>query len=108
MRWTMLSRDLLVPVVALLPLSCGTQYAGISKTSAVEAAKAYVVRMDYRGDEPGFYRNTGNRPTVVRRTRDTSGNRSWFVRFDDLQAMHNHCVTVRRSSARVITKGAAC
>jgi hypothetical protein len=104
----MMSRSLLLPAIALLPLSCATDYAGLSRARAVEAAKGYVVREDYRGDEPLFYRNTGNRPATVLRTRDASGHRSWFVRFDDFQAMRRNCVTVRRSSSRLIISGTPC
>src|SRR3954447_11099909 len=80
----------------------------ISRASAIQAAKTYVVREDYRRDEPLFYRNTGNRPAAVRRTRDANGRRAWFVRFDDCQAMHKHCVMVRRVSAHVLTRRTAC
>jgi len=99
---------LLSASVALLSASCGADYAGISRVSAIQAAKTYVVREDYRRDEPLFYRNTGNRPAAVRRTRDASGQRAWFVRFDDFQAMHKHCVMVRRISAHVLTRRTAC
>ena len=101
-------RILLLLMVPLLPASCGTEYAGISRARAVEAAKAHVVRVDYRSDEPLFYRNTGDRPAAVLRTRDAGGHRVWFVRFDDFQAMRKSCVTVRRNANRVIASGAAC
>jgi hypothetical protein len=104
----MLSRFLLVPLIALSPFSCGNEHAGLSRAAAVKAAKDYVVRVDYRSDEPLFYRNTGNRRTVVRSTRDASGHPSWSVRFDDLQAMHRYCITARRDSPRVMTRGTAC
>ena len=101
-------RLLVFASVGSVLLSCGVQHTGISKARAVKAAKAYVVRVDYRGNEPLFYRNTGNRPTVVLQTTDASGQRSWFIRFDDLQAMHEHCVHVRGSSTRVIARAANC
>jgi hypothetical protein len=101
-------RLLLVPVIAFLPFRCGTEYADISRASAVKAARAYVVRVDYRGDVSRFYRNTGDRPTVVREKRDKNGDSWWFVRFDDFQTLNAHCVKVRRSSVRVISRGTAC
>jgi hypothetical protein len=104
----MLSRALLLLALALFPASCSSEYAGISRASAVGAAKAYVVRVDYRGDEPLFYRNTGNKPTVVRHAEDTRGQRACFVRFDDFQAQQRRCVTVRRTPRRVVTKSIAC
>ena len=104
----MLSRVLLAGALALIPTSCGGEYAGISRASAVNAAKAYAVRVDYRGDEPLFYRNTGDRPASVQRARDVSGHRFWFVRFDDSQAMRSHCVSVRRGSSHVVATGTAC
>jgi hypothetical protein len=82
--------------------------ARVSRARAVEEAKAFVVRVDYGGDEPLFYRNTGDRPVVVRPTTEAGGHRSWFIRFDDSEAMRTHCVIVRRSSPRVITRGTAC
>lgn len=99
---------LLLSALALLPASCGPEYVGLSQARAIEAAKAYVVREDYGGDEPLFYRNTGNRPAAVRRTRDPGGRRAWLVRFDDFQAMGKHCVTVRRTSVHVLAQGTAC
>jgi hypothetical protein len=104
----MMSCVLALATLALLPLSSGSEYAGISRAEAVRAARAYVVRVDYRGNEPLFYRNTGNRPAAVLRTSDATGKRAWFVRFDDLQAMHKNCVIVRRGLTRVITRGATC
>ena len=103
----MVSRLLLVAVIALLPFRCGADDAGISRPDAVEAARAYVVRADYGGDGPLFYRNTGNAPTIVRQTVDRAGDRWWFVRFDDFQAMQRHCVKVRRASD-VVAEGTAC
>ena len=44
----MLSRFLLVPLIALSPFSCGNEHAGLSRAAAVKAAKDYVVRVDYR------------------------------------------------------------
>jgi hypothetical protein len=107
-RSQMASRVLVLATLALSPLSSGSDYAGISRAEAVRAARAYVVRVDYRGNEPLFYRNTGNRPAAALRTSDATGRRAWFVRFDDLQAMHKNCVTVRRGLARVITRGTTC
>lgn len=104
----MLSRVLLFGAVALLPGSCGSDYAGLPRASAIKAAKAYVIRVDYRGDEPLFYRNTGNRPVSVQRTRDTKGRQQWVIRFDDFQAMHRHCVSVHRSSSRLVATSTAC
>lgn len=100
-------RVLLVAVMALLPFRCGAEDAEISRANAIQAARAYVVHADYGGDHPLFYRNTGNAPTVVRQTVDKAGNRWWFVRFDDLQAMQRHCVKVRRRSD-VVVEGTAC
>jgi hypothetical protein len=97
----------LVAVIALFP-SSGTEYAGLSRERAVKAAKNYVVQTDYGGDVALFYRNTGNRPTAVRRTRDFLGHQWWFVRFDDFQAMDTSCVTVRRVSSRVVRRATAC
>ena len=104
----MLSHVLLAGALALIPASCGSEYAAISRASAINAAKVYVVRVDYRGDEPLFYRNTGDRPVSVRQARDVSGRQLWFVRFDDYQAMRRHCVSVRRGSSHVVTRGTAC
>jgi hypothetical protein len=104
----MSSRVLLVGALALLSASCGSESASVSRASAIKAAKAYVVRVDYRGDEPLFYRNTGNRLVSVRRTRDASGHQQWVVRFDDFQAMRRHCVSVRRNSSRLVATGTAC
>jgi len=98
----------LVALIALFPLSSGSEYGGLSRARAVEAAKNYVVQADYSGDGALFYRNTGNRPTAVRRTRDIAGHQWWFVRFDDFQAMNRSCVTVRRSSSRLVSRATAC
>jgi hypothetical protein len=98
----------LLSALALLPAGCGPEYAGISQARAIHAAKAYVVREVYRGDEPLFVRNTGNTPAAVRRARDPRGQRASFVRFDDLQAMRKRCVTVRRTSAHVLAQRSAC
>jgi hypothetical protein len=108
-KWAKMTYGLvLLSALALLSASCGSDYGGISRASAVEAAKTYVVREDYRRDEPLFYRNTGNRPAALRRTRDASGQRAWFVRFDDFQAMHKHCVMVRCTFEQVLTRWTPC
>jgi len=104
----MLSRVLLSAALALLPASCGSESAGVPRASAIKVAKAYVVRVDYRGDEPLFYRNTGDRPVSVWRSRDARGHQQWVVRFDDLQTMQRHCASVRRSSSRLVATGIAC
>jgi hypothetical protein len=104
----MLSRVLLGGALGLLLASCGSESTGVPRASAIKAAKAYVVRVDYRGDEPLFYRNTGNRPVSVRRTRDLRNHQHWVVRFDDFQSMRRHCVSVRRSSSRLVATGTAC
>ncbi len=93
---------------ALAMIAGGGTYGGIAKARAVEAAKAYVVRVDYRGNERLFYRDTGSRPAVVRRARDAGGRRAWFVRFDDFQTSSRYCVTVRRHAVRLITRPARC
>ena len=104
----MLSRVLLSGALALLPASCGSEHVGLTRASAIKAAKAYVVRVDYRGNEPLFYRNTGNRPASVRRARDAQGHQQWLIRFDDFQAMRRHCVSVRRNSSRLVATGISC
>jgi hypothetical protein len=103
-----LLRLLLVSVIALLPLRCGNEYAGLPRASAVKAAKTYVVRVHYRGEVTLFYRNTGDTPAAVRKTKDENGDRWWFIRFDDNQALNTYCVNVRRGPSRVIISDTAC
>src|SRR5438046_576424 len=95
-------RVLVVLMLVLVACSSAEAYAGLSKARAISVARTHVIRVDYRGDTALFHRNTGNRPTVVRRSATPDDRPAWFIRFDDWQAMRKSCVTVRGDSSRVI------
>jgi hypothetical protein len=64
-------------------------YAGLTRAQAARVAKRAVIRSDYGGDAPLFYRNLWD--TQMRRTRDAAGRRSWLVKFYDAQALRSSC-----------------
>ena len=64
-------------------------YAGLTRAQAARVAKRAVIRSDYCGDAPLFYRNLWD--TQMRRTRDAVGRRSWLVKFYDAQALRSSC-----------------
>lgn len=83
------------------PARSGPSYAGIRQGEALQRARQVVISSkNYGGDEPLFYRNTGDAAITQRTT--IGGHRAWLVRFEDNQVQRMSCVAVRRRASGVI------
>lgn len=78
----------------------GPTYASIRQGAALQRARQVVIGSEYGGDEPLFYRNTGD-AAITQRAR-MGGHKAWLVRFEDNQVPKMSCVAVRRSASGVI------
>jgi hypothetical protein len=78
----------------------GPTYASIRQGAALQRARQVVISSEYGGDEPLFYRNTGD-AAITQRAR-MGGHKAWLVRFEDNQVPKMSCVAVRRSASGVI------
>lgn len=82
------------------PTRFGPTYAGITQGEALQRARQVVVSSEYGGDEPLFYRNTGD--AAITRRSTIGGYKTWLVRFEDGQVPKMSCVAVRRRASGVI------
>jgi hypothetical protein len=83
------------------PKRSGPNYAGIRQGEALRRARQVVITSrKYGGDEPLFYRNTGD-AAITQRTR-IGGHSVWLVRFEDGQVQRVMCVAVRRRPSSLI------
>lgn len=64
-------------------------YAGLTRSEALRVTVRRVIRRDYGGDGPLFYRNLWDKQ--MRRTREAAGPRAWLVKFYDAQALRSSC-----------------
>jgi hypothetical protein len=78
----------------------GPTYASIRQGAALQRARQVVISSEYGGDEPLFYRNTGD-AAITQRAR-MGGHKAWLVRFEDNQVPKMSCVTVRRRTSGVV------
>lgn len=82
------------------PTRSGPTYAGITQGEALRRARQVVISSEYGGDEPLFYRNTGD-AAITQRSR-IGGHIAWLVRLEDNQVPKMSCVAVRRRASGVI------
>jgi hypothetical protein len=82
------------------PSRFGPTYAGITEGEALRRARQVVISSEYGGDEPLFYRNTGDAAITQRSA--IGGQKAWLVRFEDGQVPRMSCVAVRRRASGVI------
>jgi hypothetical protein len=68
--------------------------------SAAKGARQVVISSEYSGDEPLFYRNTGDAAITQRAM--IGAHKAWLVRFEDNQVPKMACVAVRRRASGVI------
>jgi hypothetical protein len=83
------------------PARFGPSYAGIRQGKALHRARQLVISTrKYGGDDPLFYRNTGD--AAITRTTRIGGHSAWLIQFEDGQVQRVMCVAVRRRASRVI------
>jgi hypothetical protein len=86
--------------VSSRPKRSGPTYAGIRQGEALQRARHVVISSEYGGDEPLFYRNTGD-AAITRKTR-IGGRFAWLVRFEDNQVPKVSCVAVTRRASGLL------
>jgi hypothetical protein len=88
-----LSRTLMVGAIALATVACSrnSEWAGLTKVQAVDAAKKEAIRSDYDGDGVLFNRNLWS---VESRNAKAGGRKVWLVKFYDAQALKASCAYV--------------
>jgi len=85
----------------------GPTYADIRQGAALQRARQVVISSEYGGDEPLFYRNTGDAAITQRST--MGGHKAWLVRFEDGQVPKMSCVAVRhRASGEIAANQVRC
>ncbi len=84
--------------VAIAGCAGATQWAGLTKAQAIDAAKEEAIRSDYRGDASRFSRNLWDIDT---RRSTFDGRKVWLVKFYDGQALKAACAYAwKRQAAR--------
>jgi hypothetical protein len=88
------------------PTRLGPTYAGITEGEALRRARRVVISSEYGGDEPLFYRNTGDAAITERSM--IGDQKAWLVRFEDSQVPRMSCVAVRRASGVIAANEVGC